>query len=150
MTLLELVIASTVTAVLLALAGPAWRSIVYEAKLVERRATVLSELQVARAFLVADAAAAGSPATCADGSVPSLPLGTVDGVPAVAEYRLRDGNLYRWAWPADQEILVARGIASMSCSAPAPGQLTVELTGGEALFPGRLIVQLTTAPESQS
>jgi hypothetical protein len=148
MTLVELMVAATVTGVLLSLAAPAWRTVVYETKLVERRATALSELQVARAFLVGDLAIAEGPLGCGGGDVASLSLGTADGVPAVAEYRLRDGGLYRWSWPPGDEILVARGIEALICSSTSDDQLTLGLVAGKEPYSVRLDVRLVSLPPS--
>ncbi len=145
MSLVELLVASTLFGLLLLLLAPAWGGLLRETRLLETRAKLLSETQVARAFLLADAVEAKS-VSCKPGqSVVSLSMSKVDNLPRVIEYRFRDGDLYRWDWPPGSEMLVARGLDDLDCEPKGP-DTSIVVTSGGAATPYRLHVLVSDAP----
>jgi type II secretory pathway pseudopilin PulG len=145
MSLVELLVASTLFGLLLLLLTPAWGGLLRETRLLETRASLLSETQVARAFLLADAVEAKSVSCQGGHRVVNFSMSKVGGLPRVIEYRFRDGNLYRWDWPPGSEMLVARGLDELDCDPKGP-DTSIVLTSGGLDTPYRLHVLVSNAP----
>jgi len=149
-TLVEMMVSSTLVALLLALLVPAWRSVLREEAYAASRMRVLSEIQVARAAVLADAASATGEISCAgEASALSLSMGIENGVPWGVEYRHHDGNLYRWRWPSDEEMLVARGVDGLSCVLRDSHDVAWLLSAGGPSTPYRLQVALVQVPPEE-
>ncbi len=146
MTLVELLVASTLFGLLLLLLAPAWGGLLRETRLLTTRASLLSETQVARAFLLADAIEAKS-VSCRGQDVVDLSMDKVGGLPRSIEYRFRDGSLYRWEWPPGTEMLAARGLDDLDCDPGGGNETLIVLASGGAATPYRLHVLVSDAPK---
>jgi len=121
-TLVEVVVAATLLALLGMFLGETWHAFAHESGEIEQRANALSELEVARAFLLSDASLA-SAVGCESGA----PQFTLDGSGDAVNYRLESGRLLRRVAPSGGEMLVAVGMIWLDCQDDGAGTVEVAL-----------------------
>ena len=130
MTLVELMVATTVFAIMATVIGGGWGALSGWMRSIWDRADLLREARVAQAYVRSDMLWAGR-LGCENQT--TLVLWASDGV-AFVEYTTQGSQLLRHAWPLDTQMLVAQGVSAATCIAATDkrAEYTLTLQQGDA------------------
>jgi len=130
MTLVELMVAATVFAVLVTIIGTGWGALAGWMQTIWNRTDLLREARVAQAYIRSDMLWAGQMGC--ENTTTLLLLGS-DGVTSI-EYRTQNGQLLRHSWPLDVDVLVAQDVTAAVCNTATAlrAEYTLTLQQGDA------------------
>ena len=130
MTLVELVVATTVFAIMATVIGGGWGALSGWMHSIWNRADLLREARVAQAYIRSDMLWAGRLA-CENQT--TLVLWQSDGA-AFVEYITEGSQLLRHSWPLNTQVLVAQGVGAAACIAVTDkrAEYTLTLQQGDA------------------
>ncbi|MFQ5477918.1 MAG: type II secretion system protein J [Candidatus Binatia bacterium] len=114
MTLLELMVASTLFALLAVAFSSAWGDFAHMMRFLERGTAVFVDSGVSRSRVFADAQRASGLA-CSSGEFLSLTNGE-QPFQTMVEYSLQEGRFERWSMPPDHSVVVAEGLETLACT----------------------------------
>jgi len=139
-TLVELVIASTLMAIVstyLFSAGGTFAEVLVEQ---DGRTSTFTNANVTRARLLGDATIATSIICSASDRL----LFNVDGPPAMLiEYAVSNSKLTRWSQPPNKETLVAPDVTALTCSDLGAAGLVVGINIGDSIHPYYLHLRMS-------
>ena len=130
-TLVELVVATTVFAIMATVIGGGWGALSGWMRSIWERADLLREARVAQAYIRSDMLWAGR-LVCENET--TLVLWQSDGT-AFVEYVTDGSQLLRHSWPLDTQVLVAQGVSAAACIAATDkrAEYTLTLHQGDAV-----------------
>ncbi len=130
MTLVELLVATTLFAIMATVIGGGWGALSGWMRSIWDRADLLREARVAQAYIRSDMLWAGR-LGCENPT--TLILWQSDGL-AFVEYLTQGSQLLRHAWPLNTEVLVAQGVSTAACVAATDkrAEYTLTLQQGDA------------------
>ncbi len=129
-TLVELVVASSLVALVGVFIAYASSGTSRDLHQVKGAGLAISEAQAARFRLLGDSKAASS-LTCTSDTTYNLTLGEMPQITLV-EYRLSDRKLIRWDSATSNEIVVATRVGGLECHDDGQGEISVNLRFGDA------------------
>ncbi len=130
MTLVELLVATTVFAIMATVMGGGWGALSGWMRSIWDRTDLLREARVAQAYIRSDMLSA---ARLGCENQTTLVLWQSDGI-AFVEYFTQGSQLLRHAWPLDTQVLVAEDVSAAACVAATDkrAEYTLTLQQGDA------------------
>ena len=130
MTLVELMVATTLFAIMATVIGGGWGALSGWMHSIWERTDLLREARVAQAYIRSDMLWAGR-LVCENQT--TLVLWQSDGI-AFVEYTIEGSQLLRHTWPLDTQVLVAQGVGAAACIAVTDkrAEYTLTLQQGDA------------------
>jgi len=141
-TLVELVVATTVFAIMATVIGGGWGALSGWMRSIWDRADVLREARVAQAYIRSDMLWAGR-LVCENQT--TLVLWQSDGA-AFVEYVTDGSQLLRHSWPVDTQVLVAQGVSAAACIAATDKRAEYALTLHQGDAVRTIFLQAAFAP----
>ncbi len=142
MTLVELMVAATVFAIMTTVIGGGWGALSGWMRSIWDRADLLREARVAQAYVRSDMLSA---ARLGCESQTTLILWQSDGI-AFVEYFTQGSQLLRHAWPLDTRVLVADDVSAAACIAATDKRAEYTLTFQQGDATRTVFLQAAFAP----
>lgn len=142
MTLVELMVATTVFAIMATVIGGGWGAFSGWMHSIWDRTDLLREARVAQAYIRSDMLSA---ARLGCENQTTLVLWQSDGL-AFVEYSTEGSQLLRHSWPLDTQVLVAQGVGAAACIAVTDRRATYTVTFHQGDAVRTIFLQAAFAP----